>query len=499
MEKKEKKYAIIIGAGPAGLSLAYELLTLKSDIVPIIIEKNDCVGGLSRTVYRNGMGVDIGGHRLHTDDEYVKSIWFKFLTEQNAPSVDDILSQRNVEYSKVGKNPNEEDDVMLRRNRFSSIVYNSHFFPYPLKLNLETFKKLGLVVSVKAGFSYLKSLIFKREEKSLEDFMVNRFGKVLYEIFFKDYTKKVWGVDASILSSEWGRERIRKLSLLKTVLNSVLSQLKFIKFKKETSLIDRFYYPKFGCSQLWDLMAKYIIDNGGNILLNSEFVGFDILDNKILSAKYKDKDDNIHELNGNYFISSAPICELIKSLDVPFDIKQNALNLPYRDYILVSFYTNQFNLKNTTNYPTVNNLTPDNWIYLQEKDAIAARIQIMNNWSPYLVKEFSNKYLISLEYFANENDELWNKTDDEIISIALMECEKYNLFNSKSVINSFVVKEKKAYPSYFGTYSNIGKIKEEISKFNNLYLIGRNGQHKYNNMDEAMNCGIKVAREINLL
>ena len=191
-----------------------------------------------------------------------------------------------------------------------------------------------------------------------------------------------------------------------------------------------------------------------------------------------------------------PISDLIKGIDAPFDVKQNALNLPYRDYILVSFYTDEFNLKNYTNYKTLNNMTPDNWIYLQERDAIAARIQIMNNWSPYLVKDFENKYLVSLEYFVNETEEFWQKSDDEIIAIAQKEAQKYNLFSPKSILKSFVIKEKKAYPAYFGTYKFIDKIKSYLSKYDNLYLIGRNGQHKYNNMDEAMICGINIAREI---
>lgn len=492
---KNSKYAIILGAGPAGLATAYELIE-KSDIIPIIVEKLPCVGGLSRTVYFDNMGVDIGGHRLHTTDEYIKSIWFRFLSAQNAPSIDDIKASRNIKYDKIGKNPQVADDVMLLRNRFSSIIYNSYFFPYPLKMNFDTLKKLGFLASLKAGFSYFKSLIFKREENSLEDFMINRFGYVLYEIFFKDYTKKVWGVKPSVLSSEWGRERIRKLSLLKTILNSILSQFKFLKFKKETSLIDKFYYPKFGCSQLWNLMAEYIVKNGGKIILNSEFLEFNYQDNKILSVKFKTQDNKIKEISGSYFLSSIPISDLIKGVDAPFDIKQNALNLPYRDYVLVSFYTKEFNLKNYTDYKTVKNTTPDNWLYLQERDALAARIQVMNNWSPYLVQDFENKYLISLEYFTNENEEFWQKTDDEIISIAQQEAKKYNLFSPNSILKSFVIKEKKAYPSYYGSYRFIDKIKSHFAKYNNLYLIGRNGQHQYNNMDEAMICGINIAREI---
>ena len=494
MESKNKT-AIIIGAGPAGLACAYELIE-KSDIKPIIIEQLPCVGGLSRTIYRNGMGVDIGGHRLHTNNEYIKSIWFKFLTIQNSPSIDDIFADRQNTYPKEGLDPETNDKVMLKRQRFSSIIYNSNFFPYPLKFSLETFLKLGLVTSFKAGCSYIKSMLFKRKEKSLEDFMVNRFGKVLYSIFFKDYTKKVWGLDPSQLSSEWGHQRIRKLSLFKTIINSILSQFKFLKFKKETSLIDEFYYPKYGCSQLWDLMAEYIINNGGKILYESQCVGFNCHTDKILNVKYKNKNNEVQELNANYVISTMPIKDLIKGLDAPYNIKQDALNLPYRDYILASFYTSDFKLKNTTNYKTVGNITPDCWIYLQEPDAIAARIQIMNNWSPYLVKDFKHKYLISLEYFANENDNFWSKSDDEIISIAQMEAQKYNLFEPNNIIDSFIVREKKAYPTYYGTYKNIDKIKKFLAKYNNLYLAGRNGQHKYNNMDEAMICGINIAREI---
>ncbi|MBE7707475.1 MAG: hypothetical protein E7Z88_02085 [Cyanobacteria bacterium SIG27] len=493
---KDKQIALIIGAGPAGLAVAYELIVNNSNIKPIIIEKNSCVGGLSRTVYKDGSGVDIGGHRLHTNNEYIKKIWMKFLTVQNSPSIDDIIAKRDNKYPTNGKNPELEDDVMLIRRRFSSIIYNSNFFPYPLKMSLETFKKLGFKTSFLAGLSYIKSMFFKHKENSLEDFMINRFGNVLYGIFFKDYTKKVWGKDPSELSSEWGHQRIRKLSLFKTVLNAILSQFKFLKFKKETSLIDEFYYPKFGCSQLWDLMAKFIVENGGEIILNSQFEDFNCVDNKIIGVKYRNQYNLIDEILVNYVVSTIPIKDLIKGLDAPYDIKQEALNLPYRDYILVSFYTNNFNLKNHTDYKTINNITPDCWIYLQENGAIAARIQMMNNWSPYLVSDFQNKYLISLEYFVNENEEFWNKTDDEIISIALMEAQKYNLFSSNDVLKSFVIKEKCAYPSYFGSYKNIDKIKNHLSKTKNLYLAGRNGQHKYNNMDEAMVCGINIAREI---
>ena len=299
------------------------------------------------------------------------------------------------------------------------------------------------------------------------------------------------------MPSDWGKERIRKLSLFKTVMNAILSNFEFFKkLSKETSLIDEFYYPKLGCSQLWNLMADYIVAHGGQILLNHEVIDFEVNENKMINAKVKYINGKIIEIQGDYFASSMPICDLIKGLDAPYNIKQYALNLPYRDYLLVSFYTKSFNLKNQTNYRTVNNITPECWIYLQEPDAVASRIQIMNNWSPYLVGDFKRNYLISLEYYVNEDEFLWNLDDGKIIELALNECKKYNLFYNKDVLKAKVIREKKAYPAYWGSYHKLNEIKKYIATINNLYLIGRNGQHKYNNMDEAMLSGIDVAREI---
>ncbi len=492
---KNKKIALIFGAGPSGLALAYELIKKNSGICPIIIDKLNCVGGLSRTVYDGNLGVDIGGHRLFTKNKYIQSIWDEFLTVQNAPSVDDLYCERVVKYPKIGKDPNKYDDVMLIRKRYSTIIHNGKTFQYPIKINLETLSNLGFKTSLFAGLSYIKSIFLKRSDLSLQDFLINRFGLVLYNIFFKSYTKKVWGRDASEISSCWGHQRIRKLSLFKTILNALVSKFSFIKFSKETSLIDEFYYPKYGCSQLWEKMAEYIVNNGGKIIFNSEFVDFSLKDNTIISARYRN-DKGVHEILANYFISSIPISDLIRGIDAPYDVKQIGVNLPYRDYVLVSFYTDDFYLKNKTEYKTVNNIAPECWIYLQEKDAVASRIQIMNNWSPYLVGDFRKNYLISLEYFLNQNDELWNLSDDKFVELAAFECEKYNLFNRKNIIKSSVIRELKAYPAYWGSYFELENLNNFLKRINNLYLIGRNGRHCYNNMDEAMLTGINTAREI---
>ena len=455
MDKKDS-YALIIGAGPSGLALAYELIELKSNIKPIIIDKLSQVGGLARTIYGDNSGIDIGGHRLFTKDKYIKKIWIKFL---------------NVE------NPEVSDDVLMVKQRFSSILKDNKKFDYPLKFNIKTFKNLGFKSSAIALLSYFKAVIFKRRENNVEDFLINRFGLYLYNLFFEEHTKKIWGMSARHLINKWGKNRIQKFL-----------------FSLPKIGRDEFYYPKYGCSQLWDKMAQYIIDNGGKIILNSEFKKFNYdANNKILSA-FVEYNNKTMEIPAQYFISSIPLCDLIKVLDAPFDVKQNAINLKYRDYILVALYSKKFNLKNTEKTETCDNIAPDNWIYLQQKGTVASRMQIMNNWSEYLVK---NNYLISMEYFCTEGDKLWSMTDSELSELAISEAIRYSLFNKEDVYKTKVIREKKAYPIYTGSYIHIDKVSDYFKNYKNLYIMGRNGEHKYINMDYAMVCGINIARDIN--
>jgi len=448
--------ALIIGAGPSGLALAYELIKLKSNIKPLIIDKLAQTGGLARTVYDSNSGIDIGGHRLFTKDKYIEKIWKEFLKIEN---------------------PQIYNDVLMEKQRFSSIIKDEKKYEYPIKFNFETLKQLGFKSSLFAILSYFKALIFKRSEDNIENFLINRFGLYIYNKFFKEHTKKIWGISPEKLFNEWDKNRIQK---------SLFSIPGFCK--------DEFYYPKYGCSQLWDKMAQYIIDNGGEIILNCEFKKFRFCgDYKIISAVVEHQ-GKLKEIPAKYFISSIPLPELVKTIDTPYDIKQNALNLKYRDYIIVSMYSKKFNLKNTTKFETKNNITPDNWIYLQEKDTIASRMQIMNNWSEYLVR---NDYLISFEYFCFENDNLWNLPDEELANLAISEAEKYHLFKKSDVYKTKVIREKKAYPIYTGTYRHINKIKDYLKNYKNLYIMGRYGEHKYINMDYAMVCGITIARDIN--
>lgn len=495
-----KKIVIIVGAGPSGLSAAYSLLKLTNDVKPILIEESDAIGGLSRTYFINGNGIDIGPHRFFTKNEKVFNLWKEILPVQNAPAVDDKILNRFVTGNSQSVDPEKSDKVFLRRRRFSRIYYRNHFIEYPIKLNLSTIMSLGIKKTIVAGFSYLKSCFYKLPETNLEAFMINRFGKVLYEIFFEEYTKKVWGTHPSLISAEWGEQRIKKISLRKVLLDALCSSLK-LKLKKEISLIDEYYYPKLGSQQMWDLMAEEIKNKGGEIILNSKVVKINLSDEKdcIKSVEYVNTLTNeVNKTDTDIVISSMPVKDLILSItsEVPQQVKAIAENLQYRDFILVNFVLKNINLKNNTKYPTIQNISPDSWIYLQDKGIKAGRLDLMNSFSPYIIRDFKKDILINLEYFCNENDEFWNKQDNEIIEFAINELKNLNIADSKDVSEVHCLRFKKVYPAYFGSYSQFDEVKNYINQINNLYCIGRNGQHKYNNMDHSVLAGIIAAETI---
>lgn len=462
------KTAVIIGAGPAGLAAAYAFLTETNDIKPILVEKSDSVGGISKTVFFDGNGIDIGGHRMFSKNQQIVDLWEYFLPDE---------IKNNI-------NPDEQDIVMLRRKRFSEIFYLRKLFAYPISMSLKTFKNMGLKRTIIAGFSYLKSAIFKRKENNLEDFMINRFGKVLYSMFFESYTEKVWGRHPRNISKEWGEQRIKGLSLVKAVLNAL-----HLTKKKETTLIEEFSYPKYGCGQLWNLMAGKIVELGGEIHYNSEVVGICNDDNKIYSVKIIENGEEKY-IDADYFLSSMPIKDLVCCMtNKNDDMVKIASDLPYRDYMLVGLYLNDLSLKEN------GKLTHDCWIYIQEPDVKLGRMQIMNNWSPYLVKD-KDKIFISLEYFCNEGDEYWNMPDEDFIKMAVDETAKLGIIKKEDVINSTRLRVQKAYPAYFDSYRDFDKIREYLDKFENLYCIGRNGQHRYNNMDHSMLTGMEAVNVI---
>ncbi|MBQ6297027.1 MAG: NAD(P)/FAD-dependent oxidoreductase [Selenomonadaceae bacterium] len=481
-----KKNAIIIGAGPAGLTAAYYLLKF-TDIRPIVLEKENFVGGISRTMNFNGNRMDIGGHRFFTKNPEVLKLWNEILPAQGAPALDDKILGRESVLTEGGANPEEVDEVFLNRRRVSRIFYHRKFFSYPISLSLETIKNLGLVEMFSIGTSFLKTKFSQREEKTLEDFMINRFGQKLYETFFRDYTTKVWGRTPQEIGADWGAQRIKGLSLGKTILDFFKKTFGSSKGAGETSLIERFFYPKFGPGQLWEKFADDIKKLGGEVLTASNVKNFHVVNNVIKFARVESPAGML-TFPANYFLSSMPLSELAKALDDGLNLRQLqiARGLPYRDFITVGLLVDKLLLKNSTKIKTLGDIVPDCWIYIQEPSVKLGRLQIFNNWSPYMVANPENSVWLGLEYFCNEGDELWQMSDDDFIKFAAEELASIDIIDSASVQFGVRVKVPKAYPAYFDTYENISELRGALDEIQNLYCIGRNGQHRYNNMDHSM-------------
>lgn len=476
---------LIIGAGPAGLTAAYEILK-KSDIKPIVLETEQFVGGISRTYEYHGNHMDVGGHRFFTKNERVNKLWEVLMPIQGSPAFDDKILQNDKKYKEGGPDPEKEDEVMLLRNRVSRIYFLKKFFDYPISLKPRTFINMGFVRTMKSGFGYLGSCVHKREEKSLEDFYINRFGKPLYQLFFEDYTTKLWGVHPSQLSADWGAQRVKGLSLGKTLLNAITKPFKKNTNKVETSLINQFEYPKFGPGQLYTKMAEEVKRMGGRILYGEEVDKIEMDHNQIKALVTKTGE----RFECDAVFSSMPIKDLFTSFgkeNVPQDVYEIATTLPYRDFITVGLLLDELKIKNKTKIKTLNNIVPDNWIYVQERSVKMGRIQIFNNWSPYMVKDPLHKVWMGLEYFCSEGDEMWNKSDKDFIDFAIDELVSMGIIESKNdVLDSCRLKVKKAYPAYFGSYDHFDKVRSYLDSIDNLYCIGRNGQHRYNNMDHSM-------------
>ena len=499
------KVAIIIGAGPAGLTAAYDLLR-KTDIKPIIFEQSQYIGGISKTVNYKGNRIDIGGHRFFSKSARVMDWWQNIFPLQGAPSKDDIILERKIPLSNTPNSPDpeKEDKVMLIRSRLSRIFFLRHFFDYPISIKWKTFKNLGIIRVIKIISSYLYIICFPvKEEKSLEDFFVNRFGWELYRTFFEDYTKKVWGVPCNKIKPEWGAQRVKGLSISKTLIHAIRTLLKKEKSIEqktiETSLIEQFLYPKYGPGQLWEEVASQVKARKGEIYLNSKVIGLIRDKLKITYVLVKDcETQEVRKIRSDFVFSTMPVKELILSMQpsVTNEIKEVAEGLMYRDFITVGILLKELKIKNETKIKTVNNIIPDNWIYIQERDVKLGRIQIFNNWSPYLVKDERNIWL-GLEYFANEGDELWNKTDKELSQFATSELEQIGFIEQKDdVLDSVVIRTPKAYPAYFGSYDKFDIIKQFADQIENLFLIGRNGMHKYNNQDHSMLTAMEAVNNV---
>lgn len=491
------KKVIVIGAGPAGITAAFELLKHSKNYEVTVLEETDAIGGISRTVQHNGNRMDIGGHRFFSKDEEVTEWWNNLMPLQGKPSFDDILLQRNVELNPKGPNPETEDTVMLKRRRVSRIYYRHKFFDYPVKMNLNTILNMGILTTAKAGFSYLWSVVRKLPETSLENFYINRFGRKLYNMFFEGYTEKLWGRHPRDISADWGSQRVKGLSIV-AIIKDILSKLMPWKPKHvETSLIEEFCYPKFGPGQLWETAAEKIEKMGGKIVKNAKVVSFDTDDGKITSVAYNNNGKTV-SLTADIVISSMPLKDLVAGLkSVPQEIADIAEGLPYRDFVTVGLLLNELNLKNKTKLKTLNDIVPDCWIYVQDTGVKLGRIQIFNNWSPYLVAKPEQNVWIGLEYFCKEGDKYWNMNDEEWQKFGVGELLKMQVISKEeNVIDHHVERVKKAYPAYFDTYKDIDKLIAFLKKFENLYCVGRNGQHRYNNMDHSMATSFAAVKHI---
>ncbi len=493
-----KENIVVVGAGPAGLTAAYTLLKQTEKYHVVILEASDVCGGISKTVNHNGNRMDIGGHRFFSKDHDVMNLWFELMPEQGAPSYDDLKLNRPVPLSPHGPDPERTDDVMLNRTRLSRIYYKKNFFSYPVSLSLETLSNLGMHTALKAGFSYLKSLVKKLPETSLENFYINRFGKVLYEIFFEGYTEKLWGRHPRDISADWGSQRVKNLSifaLLKHIVGKILP--KSIRFSQETSLIERFYYPKHGPGQLWEKMGRDIQTSGGEIIFNCECKSFDMRNGNIYQV-HAVKNGTECVFPANYVISSMPLKDLANAIsDIPRDILKIADGLPYRDFVTVGLLLDKLKIKNQTKWKSLNPYTPDCWIYVQDTNLKLGRIQIFNNWSPYMLKNPDSTLWVGLEFFCAENDRYWNLSEEEWKNFAIEELVRMQFIDSSTAIFDFhVEKVKKAYPAYFDTYSQISQLIGYLNTIPNLYCVGRNGQHRYNNMDHSMVTSFEAIKHI---
>ena len=506
MNDTSRGTALIIGAGPAGLTAALELLR-RTGIQPVVLEKSAYMGGIARTVSYKGNRIDIGGHRFFSKSDRVMDWWTDILPVEQSSEASHRLVYQNQEreftaptvaktaatLARNGSAPHPDcvDLVMLVRPRKSRIFYLRKLFDYPLNLSLATLRNLGAMRTAKAGLSYLASAIRPiRPEKTLEDFFINRFGRHLYQTFFKSYTEKVWGVPCDQISAEWGAQRIKGLSLRKALAHHFKklvgrTSAEIGQKDTETSLIEKFLYPKLGPGQLWDEVAGRVRAGGGQILTGWTVCGIHTSGDRVTGITARSETGEQLFFPAQYVFSTMPVKELVQAFDVPAprEVSEVSDGLMYRDFITVGLLLKRLGIRDHGDQGE--RLLKDNWIYIQEPDVLVGRMQIFNNWSPYLVAD-PNKVWIGLEYFCNDTDELWRKSDEDMIALALVEIEKMGIASKADYLDATVLRMEKTYPAYFGTYDRFHVVREFADRYHNLFLVGRNGMHKYNNQDHSM-------------
>jgi protoporphyrinogen oxidase len=445
------KSVVIIGGGPAGLTAALELS--KHGVPATVLEADKHVGGIARTVNYKGYLFDIGGHRFFTKWDEVNQIWSEVLGEK-----------------------------LLERPRLSRIYYKKKFFMYPLVAKNALFG-LGLFESARVLASYIKAQVMPTpKEENLEQWVSNRFGRRLYEIFFKTYTEKVWGVPCTTIRAEWAAQRIKGLSLLTAIRNAILPS----KNSNVKTLIDKFRYPERGPGQMWEMLTARLNESGYPVLMGRRVVRVCHEGGEVTRVVTEGTNAR-EEFWGTDFISSMPIRELVKALDPapPQEILDSANKLRYRDFLIISLIINR------------EEVVPDNWIYVHEPGVKVGRIQNFKNWSPAMVPDLS-KTCLGMEYFVFENDELWSSPDDKLVDMAKDEIVQLGLARAKEIEDGTVVRMQKAYPMYDADWSvHVDRIRAYLGdNMSNLQLVGRNGMHKYNNQDHSMITALYAARNI---
>ncbi len=445
---------VIIGAGPAGLTAAYELC--KAGVESVVVEKDTTVGGLARTVDFNGYLFDIGGHRFFTKVKPVEEMWNEVLGSD-----------------------------FIKRKRLSRIYYEKNFYYYPLRIS-NAVLNLGIVNSILVLISYVRSHLYpQKPELTFEQWVSNRFGRRLYEIFFKTYTEKVWGISCSEISADWASQRIKGLSFYTALRAALLNQKNNAQENSIKTLIDSFHYPRYGPGMMWNEVKNRVTEGGSEILLGADVEKIYLSDDKVTGLQII-RDGKRELIDGTHYISSMPIRELIHKLSplAPRPVMEAATSLNYRDFLTVILIINQ------------KEVFQDNWIYIHDPNVRMGRIQNFKNWSPDMVPD-QNKTCLGLEYFCFEGDGLWGMSDTDLIELGKSELASLGLVDKSRVENGTVVRMPKAYPVYDSTYlESLELIKQFLSTFSNLQLVGRNGMHKYNNQDHSMLTAMLAVRNI---
>lgn len=502
--------AIIIGAGPAGLTAAHEFVA-DGSVTPVVHEASAEIGGISRTVRHKGNRMDIGGHRFFSRSDRVMQWWQQILPLEQTPATEKFrLAYRGQDRELsggAGADPDQTDDVMLVRSRLSRIYYDKKFFNYPITLEWSTLRNLGFVRLFTMGLSYVWARIRPREEESLEDFYINRFGRALYNTFFRDYTEKVWGVPCSEIAPDWGAQRVKGLSVSTTLGHAVRSLARKVLPRRgptdlaqtdtEVSLIEYFLYPKLGPGHMWETVARRVVAGGGEVQLQHTVTGIHTEGHRVTAVDLVTASGQTLVETGDEFISTMPVKDLVEAMAaagtaVPAEVRRIATELPYRDFLTVGLLCRALRITDPSGAP---GLVPDNWIYIQEPDVRVGRLQIFNNWSPWLVAE-SDQVWIGLEYFCDEGDDLWSRTDQDMTAFAIAELASIGIIDPDDVLDSHVERVPKTYPAYFGTYREFDTVREWVDRFENLWLVGRNGQHRYNNQDHSMLTAIAAVEQI---